>query len=234
MTGMAGPLPLVSGGGDGGRPTTHCSTLSSSSKSSGGGAAAGTSSWPSRVNGPFAPEFGPQACIAIPSCWDTASIPECPLSAREGYDGRPTTRDGLRPCTQDGSRRLSRTAEGRRPLSLDSRGEDGRPLQQLDGMRPSTRDGARLQQMIDGTRREGAKTRPQTKEGGHRQSSRSGASTERRGNEGSGRQLSSSRRKRHHLQAPEASAADPGATSSPSPETLSPCADADESVELLE
>jgi len=80
--------------------------------------------------------------------WDT-SLFDCPASARDGYGGRPTTRDearsgtaGIRPCT-----------EGGRPATSDCWRQLGAgPCQTLDGTRPSTRDDMRLQQQLDGTR----------------------------------------------------------------------------------
>uniref|UniRef100_A0A7S1WSP7 MIT domain-containing protein n=1 Tax=Alexandrium catenella TaxID=2925 RepID=A0A7S1WSP7_ALECA len=197
------------------RPATNGSMLSSGSKVA-----------------PVVMQFAPQGNISIPSCWDTGALPECPLSAREGINGRPTTRDGLRPGTQEGSRRCSRTADGRRPLSLDGewvfREEGGQ--QQLEGMRPSTRDGARLQQLIDGTARkqEGARQRPHTRDGA-RDGQRPPAGG-RRNQEALARQ-SSSRRRRHVPSGPEALG--PELLVPPSG-LLGPCVDAEDSVELLE
>lgn len=161
------------------------------------------------------------SCILL---WDTASIPECSLSAREGCNGRPATRD--RPCTQDGLRRVG-TADCRHPLGLDGAPDvfhDARHYQPLEGMQPSTPDGARLQQLIDGTRRGGNKQRPHTRDG----------LRDRARKEMAVRQASSSssRRKRHQLHTPEVLSLE-AATRSPSP-SLSPCVDADESAELLE
>mmetsp|Transcript_77063 Transcript_77063/g.218087 ORF Transcript_77063/g.218087 Transcript_77063/m.218087 type:complete len:313 (-) Transcript_77063:98-1036(-) len=200
--------------GDGALPTYSRPTTS--------GPPGGLEELPEHCVGSWPPRPADAAGV-MPSCWDTTLIPECPLSAREGCDGRPTTRDGGRPCTQDGTRRHSRTAESRRPLVLDGERPAFREdlSQQLDGMRPSTRDGARLQQMIDGSRRD--KPRPHTKESS-RPSTRS---TERRGQEAPGRQASSSRRRRHHVQAPEVHR-------SVSPESPGVCVGLDENIELLE
>ncbi|CAE7500759.1 unnamed protein product [Symbiodinium microadriaticum] len=180
------------------------------------------------------------------------AVLDCPLSARDGYD-RPATRDGARPCTQDGSRwRLES-----RPVTRDG------PLehrQTLDGVRPSTRDGARLQQMIDGNRRSEAGPRPGTRDG---RASTRGGTAERRGHETSLRQATGRSKKRHPSQhAPEVlnldTSSSPEAQTQPqqaqplqlllmedsrqnrapfgvlAPECLSPCMDADESAELLE
>jgi len=162
-----------------------------------------------------------------------------PLNACDGYDGRPATRDGSRPCTQDGGGRWRVGSFGGRPVTRD--------VPCVDRVRPSTRDGARLQQMIDGggSRRgaaaEGA-VRPRTREG-VRPPTRSGTG-ERRAQDVSIRQVTGGRRKRHSNQhAPEILNLENASSPSPeprpacahwAPECLSPCMDADESVELLE
>mmetsp|Transcript_61713 Transcript_61713/g.137777 ORF Transcript_61713/g.137777 Transcript_61713/m.137777 type:complete len:314 (-) Transcript_61713:36-977(-) len=161
---------------------------------------------------------------------------ECPLSARDGYD-RPATRDGVRPCTQDGGSRWrgGGNLEGSRPVTRDGLEH---PRQMLDGVRPSTRDGARLQQMIDGNRRSEAGARPGTRDG--RPSAR-GSTAERRGHETAIRQVTG-RKKRHPSQhAPDVLSLDNSSSPEPrapcgvlAPECLSPCMDADESAELLE
>lgn len=84
--------------------------------------------------------------------WDLLDISECPPSARDGYGGRPTTRDaersgvaGIRPCT----------TEGGRPATSDCWRQQSSGLglaAGLDGTRPSTRDDIRLQHQLDGTR----------------------------------------------------------------------------------
>eukprot|EP00437_Effrenium_voratum_P028649 CAMPEP_0181401332 /NCGR_PEP_ID=MMETSP1110-20121109/2593_1 /TAXON_ID=174948 /ORGANISM="Symbiodinium sp., Strain CCMP421" /LENGTH=297 /DNA_ID=CAMNT_0023523493 /DNA_START=169 /DNA_END=1062 /DNA_ORIENTATION=+ len=155
-------------------------------------------------------------------------VMEC-LSARDGYDGRPATRDGVRPCTQEGAGRWrGGSLDGSRPVTRD--GEHSR--QRLDGVRPSTRDGARLQQMIDGNRR--SDTRPGTRDG--RPPTR-GATGERK-QDISLRQVT--RKKRQPSQhAPEvlsfeSPSPEDRAPCEWAPECLSPCMDADESVELLE
>jgi len=151
---------------------------------------------------------------------------EC-LSARDGYDGRPATRDG-RPCTQEGASRW-RGLEGSRPVTRDGPSLD-RGTSTLDGLRPSTRDGARLQQMIDGNRR--SEGRPATRD----RQSRSSASRQ------DSRQANS--RKKRQPSGSHAEILSFDRSTSPEPrvpcgevfahECLSPCVDADESVELLE
>mmetsp|Transcript_67653 Transcript_67653/g.218507 ORF Transcript_67653/g.218507 Transcript_67653/m.218507 type:complete len:359 (-) Transcript_67653:142-1218(-) len=240
----------------GSRPATNCSAPSSSSKTSAAGVAAacGTllsrssnggleelslpygSSWASRLEGQTPSEFAPQALGTATSCWDAAPIPECPLSARDT-----SMLEAMRPCTQDGARRHNRTAEGRRPTGMDGdrpSTRDKARLQQpssLDGTRPSTRDDARVQQMISGARRapaahEMAGQRPQTRDG-VRPPTRDGVSG--RGQDVSIRKLTSRGRRRHHQHAAEAAGPE-AVAASPSPESLGPCFDADESVELLE
>jgi hypothetical protein len=157
------------------------------------------------------------------------TLKECPLSAR------PTTRDGNRPGTQDGAGRWRvGSFDGTRPTTRD----DSRQ-QSLDGLRPSTRDGARLQQMIDGGNR-GLGARPTTRDG-VRPPTRGGTG-ERRAQDVSIRQVTG-RKKRHSSQhAPEYLTFDgsssaspeprPSITDWPVPECLSPCIDADESVDL--
>eukprot|EP00931_Biecheleriopsis_adriatica_P062739 TRINITY_DN37883_c0_g1_i1.p1 TRINITY_DN37883_c0_g1~~TRINITY_DN37883_c0_g1_i1.p1 ORF type:complete len:240 (+),score=37.29 TRINITY_DN37883_c0_g1_i1:123-842(+) len=159
--------------------------------------------------------------------WPSSQV-ECPLSARDGYDGRPTTRDGGRPGTQDGGRMRIGSFNGARPVTRD--GPPAEHMRQtLDGVRPNTRDGARLQQMIDGNRRGGgvagdAGARPTTRD--------------------SLRPPRTGRKKRHSSQTPPEVQSLDSAPSSPSPEPrppcnewapecLSPCMDGDES-ELLE
>jgi len=178
-------------------------------------------------------------------------------TTRDGGAMRPYTQDSSRRPSR-GPRQGS-LDEGGRPATRD----DTRLQQQqqsLDGVRPSTRDGARLQQMIDGARRSnssrhGSGERPQTRDG-VRPPTRSGPG-ERRGQDVSIRQVTG-RRKRHQQQAPDVLSLEPAsgmgvggpaaalldasvttAVASPSPDgrppqSLSPCADADESVELLE
>lgn len=172
----------------------------------------------------------------------------CPLSARDGYDGRPATRDGtrdagVRPGTQD-KRRVG-SFDGGRPITRDGPSVD-HSRQTLDGVRPSTRDGARLQQMIDGGGRrgaagEGADARPRTRDGVRPPRSGTG---ERRAQDVSIRQVTGGRKKRHSNHAPEILNLENASSPSPeprppcgvewAPECLSPCMDADESVELLE
>ncbi|CAE8725399.1 unnamed protein product, partial [Polarella glacialis] len=198
---------------------------------------------------------------------------ECPLSAREGHDvGRPTTRDGNRPVTQEGGGRWRvGSFDGTRPATRDARpttrdGRDESRHQQqspLDGVRPSTRDGARLQQMIDGERRviggratdrgDSLGTRPQTRDAA-RPLTR-GGTPQLRPQEVSIRQVTG-RKKRHSSQgasshAPETLILEDKHSPSPeplgvlvdwapvewAPECLSPCMDADrslESADLLE
>lgn len=147
------------------RPTTNCSVPSASSKStlSNGNCARGLASnngdilhlhqggstWSSRPSHGLQGDLSTQSMQA--SSWDTVGSLECPLSARDGYGGRPTTRDGvrtdagMRPCTHEG--RPGTSDWSRRQLSAGA-GEFGG----LDGVRPSTRDDLRLQQSLNGTR----------------------------------------------------------------------------------
>lgn len=189
-------------------------------------------------------------------------IPECPLSARDGYGGRPTTRDASR----DGDGRGGRSA-GIRPCT---EGGGGRPatssgLGVLDGTRPSTRDDMRLQQQLDGTRpsarerkngsREVVTPRRPSRENRHpscegqRPTTRDGVRVprtdkpqERRVQDVTIRQVTGSRRKRHNQQASEvlnleavSTEGSPEAYSDVfSPESSGGDAFGDESVELLE
>lgn len=109
--------------------------------------------------------------------WDLLDLSDCPPSARDGYGGRPTTRDGhtvdgtkqpagrpttrdgcreggIRPCTDNNGRPA--TSDCWRQLGLDgsrllaSSGPGG--ASGLDGTRPATREDIRLQHQLDGTR----------------------------------------------------------------------------------
>eukprot|EP00931_Biecheleriopsis_adriatica_P058893 TRINITY_DN35155_c0_g1_i2.p1 TRINITY_DN35155_c0_g1~~TRINITY_DN35155_c0_g1_i2.p1 ORF type:complete len:333 (-),score=70.54 TRINITY_DN35155_c0_g1_i2:21-1019(-) len=177
---------------------------------------------------------------------------EVPLSARGGYHGRPTTRDGERPGTQEGRHRVG-SLEASRPVTRDGPAQE-HPRQNLDGVRPSTRDGARLQQMIDGSRRmpgasaEGAAARPVTRDG-VRPPTRSGTG-ERKGQDVAIRQVTGKKKRqpsKHEAEvlsfdnparsaspAPRGASPVPRVTGEARPEILSPCLDVDESVELLE
>lgn len=256
------------------RPTTNNSAPSSSSKCSSAarpnsqgnrGSHTGLDDlMPFSPSGQWSSRIGPQISPEVPcgyttNAWDTSTIPESPAMARDGCNGRPTTRDGgTRPCsTQDsGINRRPSKVEDRRPNTqdrgLDSMRHDSADLRHaqqqatLDGTRPSTRDGARLQQMIEG----GASRRIPTAErtnsaGGQRPQTRDGVrlptrpgTSERRGQDVSIRQVTTSRRHRRahqQQQAPEVLNLEHPLTTNPEDraESLSTCAD-DESVELLE
>lgn len=154
------------GGGGGSSPS------SSRPPTAGGGKSGFWTSRPATVVPSSSIELGGLQAAAAGAgayqCWGEAlGLPECPVSAREGGGGRPTTRDGgARPCTQDGGKRPSVAEqwwqnlglEGPRPPTRDvarttpQAGPGDLRLQQpLDGVRPSTREGARLQQMIEGS-----------------------------------------------------------------------------------
>lgn len=166
-----------------------------------------------------------------------AALLECPPSARDSYvaSGRPTTRDGgLRPVTQETRIRTQGLESGWRTgfegsTRPSTRGGPLEVSQCLDGVRPSTREGRGIQKMIDGA------GRPQTRDG-VRPPTRNGPG-ERRAQDVSIRQVTG-RRKRLSQQAPadililddESHVEFFGSC----PECLSPCLDADESVELLE
>jgi len=134
----------------------------------------GGGSWSSRPPGLPGGESAAQVS------WDLLDISECPPSARDGYGGRPTTRDGHavdgarqpagRPTTRDGSSGIRPSTENGRPATSDQwrqLGLDGTRLLAssglgaagLDGTRPSTRDDIRLQHQLDGTTRPSARNR---------------------------------------------------------------------------
>lgn len=192
---------------------------------------------------------------------DIADVPDCPASAREGYGGRPTTRDGTaaagkRPCTYDNS-------AGGRPNTSDNWRQEG-SWKMLDGTRPSTRDDLRLQQQLTGKsthsgqlsarehghhqdlmgtprrpsrnardrERNDSSDRPQTRDS-VRPPKRSGSSQNRRCQDVTIRQVtSSSRRKRQTQQAFEVMSLE-GASPVASPSPVQ-SAGSDDSVELLE
>eukprot|EP00440_Ansanella_granifera_P057455 gb/GFBE01062283.1/.p1 GENE.gb/GFBE01062283.1/~~gb/GFBE01062283.1/.p1 ORF type:complete len:355 (+),score=29.95 gb/GFBE01062283.1/:1-1065(+) len=230
--------------------TSSCSRVNSlqlPQSRSGGGAFSGDELHAPGIS-PRSPKVTSQATATSAPSWASGGLMECPLSARDGYDGRPATRDGVRPCTQEGAGRWRvGSFDGNRPVTRDGPSVD-HSRQTLDGVRPSTRDGARLQQMIDGNNRRAAAdgssgTRPTTRDG-VRPPTRIGTG-ERRAQDVSIRQVTG-RKKRHSSQhAPEMlSLETAGSSPSPeprppggvewAPECLSPCMDADESVELLE
>mmetsp|Transcript_46546 Transcript_46546/g.84101 ORF Transcript_46546/g.84101 Transcript_46546/m.84101 type:complete len:362 (-) Transcript_46546:274-1359(-) len=261
------------------RPTTNCSAPSSSSKSS------TNCVGPGRGNNFAGPSLvlasgredvlaqlpGASASCSLGGAWpqrthsshqheDIADVPDCPASAREGYGGRPTTRDGTaagkRPCTFDNS-----TGPGR-PNTSDNWRQTG-SWQALDGTRPSTRDDLRLHQQLTGKsthsgqfsardhghhqelmstprrpsresrdRERNDSQRPQTRDSA-RPPTRSGSSQNRRCQDVMIRQVtSSSRRKRQTQQAFEVMSLE-GASPVASPSPVQ-SGSSDDSVELLE
>jgi len=217
--------------------TADGSAPSSGSRTAAGGMKGSEEAGNSGVLGPAAPRPGQ-------ANWDTASLmPEGPpLSARD-YGPRPTTRDGSggRPATRD-----ARDAGLGRPTTRETSRD-----QSLDGVRPSTRDEQRLKAMIDGGRSRGgtSKERHHTPGGrggradgdrpptGSRPPTRNGPG-ERRAQDVSIRQVTGSRRKNkqqgHDVLNLDASPSPYSSEFWTPPESLSPCIDADESVELLE
>lgn len=142
------------------RPSTHGHPSASSKSAANGSCARGGPT----AAGHHAPEDGGGGGALS---WDTLNKPsEGSNSARDGYGGRPTTRDGRPTCDNarngDGAG-IRPGTEGGRPATSDcglGRGTAGTALASgLDGTRPSTRDDMRLQQQLDGIIRPSARER---------------------------------------------------------------------------
>lgn len=158
-----------------GSDSTPCKRIPSASSKSSAVKALGVGGGPTASSRPPGLPGGELPSSQV--SWDLLDLSDCPPSARDGYGGRPTTRDGHavdgtrqpagRPTTRDGCREggiRPGTDNNGRPATSDcwrQLGLDGSRLlassgpggaSGLDGTRPSTRDDIRLQHQLDGTR----------------------------------------------------------------------------------